>query len=155
MQELYQLVDLLQTRHLHVCTAESCTAGLLSSKLGSISGASSYLLGGVVAYQDKLKASLLGVSQTLLEEYTAVSAEVAIAMAQGGQELFGADICISTTGYAGPSAPQDLLGLVWIGIALPDRQVFAHQLNLFGERSMVVQQAIPIALSLVVQHLAI
>lgn len=154
MQELLALVEKLRVERLTISTAESCTAGLLSFRLSSLAGASTYLQGGVVAYQDVLKASVLGVSTSSLAEYSAVSKQVAVEMAQGGQRIFCSDICVSTTGYAGPTAPEGMLGVVWVGIALPHGEVYAHELKLPGDRSSIVEQAVQEALGLVLRYLS-
>lgn len=154
MQKVLDLVEKLRERGLTIATAESCTAGLLSAELACVSGASSYLNGAVVAYQDSLKVSILGVLQSTLDKHTAVSREVALEMAQGGRELFDSDICISTTGYAGPTAPEGMLGVVWVGLALRGSEAFAYRLRLSGGRTEIAAQAVREALLLVRKHLS-
>ena len=83
---LTSLTELLLQRGLHIATAESCTLGGVASALGSHSGASAYLQGGIIAYQSDLKTSLLGVPPELIETYHVVSEEVACAMALGAME---------------------------------------------------------------------
>ncbi len=82
--------------------AESCTAGLVAAKLVEAPGASSVVRGGIVAYDNAVKADVLGVPQELLDAHGAVSAEVAAAMAEGAVRALGADCGVAVTGVAGP-----------------------------------------------------
>jgi len=111
---------LLRERGLTVCTAESCTGGLIAKHLTDTAGSSDYFLGGVVSYSNRLKTELLGVDETLLTEHGAVSEPVAAAMARGAQESLGADCAIAVTGIAGPGGgtPEKPVGLVYIGTSL-------------------------------------
>ena len=85
-----------------LAVAESCTAGILATRITDIPGSSDYFLGGVVSYSDQAKTEMLGVDAGLIEEKGAVSPEVARAMAQGAMDRFGADVAIGITGVAGP-----------------------------------------------------
>jgi nicotinamide-nucleotide amidase len=117
-------------------TAESLTAGSLSSAITSIPGSSDVFLGGITAYQSSIKSSHLGVSEELITKHTVFSEEVAIAMAQGALKSFGSTWAISTTGVAGPG-PSDgvAAGTVWVAIEGPVTQ--AIELSLSGERDSV------------------
>ena len=97
----------LLARGTTVATAESVTAGLVAHRLGSVPGASGTLLGGVVTYTDAVKTKELGVDAALIDAHTAVSPEVAAAMATGARARFGATYALSTTGYAGPGPAPD------------------------------------------------
>jgi nicotinamide-nucleotide amidase len=103
---------------LTVATAESLTAGMVAATLANTPGASGMLQGGVVAYQNSVKAGVLGVPEELLAEVGSVDGQVAEAMADGARRACGADLGISTTGVAGPE-PHDgkAVGTVFIGIA--------------------------------------
>lgn len=110
----------LKELHRTLATAESCTGGLIAHRITNVAGASDYFLGGVVAYSDKVKASLLRVSQDDLKEYGAVSEPVARQMAQGVRARFRADYGIGVTGVAGPGGgtAEKPVGLVYIAVAM-------------------------------------
>ena len=102
-----------------VSTAESCTAGLVSSTIADIPGASGVLRGGAVTYVDEIKHAVLGVSLDTLERFTAVSAPCALEMAEGARKVFGSSLAVSTTGFAGPGGgtEEDPVGTVYFGLA--------------------------------------
>lgn len=99
-------------RELLLATAESCTGGLLSSLLTDVEGASHAFDRGFIAYSERAKSELLGVSGALIAREGAVSEAVARAMAEGAIARSGADIALAVTGFAGPAAPGDEAGLV-------------------------------------------
>ena len=99
------VAGLLAGRRLGV--AESCSAGLLAARITDVPGSSEYFAGGVVSYSNEAKRNLLGVDQGLLDEFGAVSAEVAEAMAIGALERFDADVAVAITGIAGPGGGSD------------------------------------------------
>lgn len=101
MNELKDL--LLQPPRLTLAVAESITCGRLQSRIGAISGASDFFLGGITAYALAQKARHLGVDRARAEPVAAVSAEVAEQMARGACALFGSDLALATTGYAEPA----------------------------------------------------
>ncbi len=105
-------------RGLTVATAESLTAGMVAAVLADTPGASGMLQGGVVSYQNSVKADVLGVPRDLLDSVGAVDGQVAEAMAEGARRVCGADIGVSTTGVAGPEphGGKDV-GSVYIGVA--------------------------------------
>ena len=108
---------MLTERGLTIAVAESCTGGHVAHQITNVSGSSSYLVGGVVAYSNEIKTTFLGVDEEMLDREGAVSKEVASQMASGVRERLGADIGISTTGIAGPTGgtPDKPVGTVWIG----------------------------------------
>ena len=102
-----------------VATAESCTGGLIAERITDVPGSSAYFLGGVVAYSNEVKASLLGVSPSLIEREGAVSEAVVRAMAEGARARFGSDFALATSGISGPDGGTAAkpVGLVWIALA--------------------------------------
>ena len=104
--------EILISRKLTISTTESCTGGLLSSKLTDVSGSSTYITLKLVTYANDAKQKMLNV---VLDEEGAVSESCAYQMAKGLQELTGSDICVSTTGIAGPTGgtPQKPVGLMY------------------------------------------
>ena len=106
-------------KKLSIGTVESCTAGMLASQISSIPGASAYYEGALLTYSYKIKTSLAKVPAELIQKEGAVSEPVAIQMAENGREILGTDICISTTGIAGPGGGTETkpVGMVWIAIA--------------------------------------
>jgi len=105
----------------HIATAESCTGGYIGHLLTNIPGSSAYYKGGVVTYSNEAKAKLLGVQQSTLDTFGAVSEQTALEMAQGVRLLLNTDLGISVTGIAGPGGetPGKPVGLTWIGISSP------------------------------------
>ncbi|MFI3265939.1 MAG: competence/damage-inducible protein A [Rikenellaceae bacterium] len=102
-----------------LAVAESCTGGYLASRFTSMSGASAYFKGGVVAYSNDIKSSVLGVSAEDIERYGAVSEQVALQMADGVRKLCGASYALATTGIAGPEGgtAEKPVGTVWIALS--------------------------------------
>lgn len=105
-----------------VCTAESCTGGLIAKLLTDVPGSSRYFVGGAITYSNALKERVLGVSPDLLERRGAVSEPVAGAMAAGALRAFGATYALSATGIAGPDGGTDEkpVGLVYVALAAAD-----------------------------------
>ena len=113
------LVKELADKGLTLACAESCTGGLIAKRITDVAGSSAVFLGSAVTYTNEIKQAILGVKRETLEQYTAVSEPVAAEMAENVRKRFGADIGISTTGYAGPSGgtEKDPVGTVYIGIS--------------------------------------
>lgn len=103
---------------LTIATAESCTGGLLSSRLTDVSGSSEYIKLNFVTYANEAKHEILGVSWDILNTYGAVSEECAQAMAEGLQKATGCDVALCTTGIAGPTGGtiEKPVGLIYIGL---------------------------------------
>ena len=110
----------LRARKARLVVAESCTGGLLGSRITAVPGASDVFIGGVVAYDNVVKSGMLDVPPELLERHGAVSEEVVSAMAQGVQRQFAVDAALAITGIAGPSGgtPEKPVGTVWIAARL-------------------------------------
>jgi nicotinamide-nucleotide amidase len=123
-----RLADQLRRKNVRIVFAESCTAGLVSAALATVPGISAWLCGSAVTYQDETKAGWLGVAPDELEEFTAVSAEVATSMARGVLKMTPkADLAVSVTGHLGPGSPPDSDGVIFIGTAFQGAQWEASQ----------------------------
>lgn len=136
-------INELRDKELKIATAESLTGGLVSSTLISVPGASDVMGYGYTVYSDEAKVKTLGVDQELLDEYTAVSKEVAEDMALKLHELTGADFCIATTGYAGPDG--DDVGQVYIGL-YNDGECKVVSYHLSGDRERIRRRAASLAI---------
>lgn len=112
------IAQILKEHSLIISVAESCTGGLLSSRLTDISGSSEYIKANFITYSNDAKIALLGVTNNTLETYGAVSEQCAREMAEGLYRKTKADIAISTTGIAGPTGdtPDKPIGLMYVGI---------------------------------------
>ncbi len=120
-----------------LAVAESCTGGCLGSMLTEIPGSSSYFLGGIIAYENRVKAELLNVSEEDLERFGAVSDVVAQQMAAGVVKSLGSDWGLSITGIAGPGGGTELkpIGLVYLGLAGPGGEVESFEYRFGSTRS--------------------
>jgi nicotinamide-nucleotide amidase len=144
------VLDACRARGLTLATAESCTGGLVATRLTSVPGSSDVFVGGVVAYSDDVKRRELDVPERVLAEHGAVSAEAAEAMAHGARERLGADVAVAVTGIAGPEGgtAEKPVGLVFVHAVGPDGEE-AHRIELPGDRDMVRGRAAATALHLV------
>ncbi len=117
------VVQLLMNKNFTLATAESCTGGLISGAITSVSGSSTVFGFGVCTYANEAKMKLLGVKSETLETVGAVSEATAMQMAEGVRLLSGADFGVSTTGIAGPDGgtPEKPVGTVWIGFSSVDK----------------------------------
>jgi nicotinamide-nucleotide amidase len=143
------VLDAAREKGLTIGAAESCTGGLVAARLTSMPGSSDVFVGGLVAYDDRLKLDGLDVPAEVLERYGAVSAETAAAMASGARSALGADVGVSVTGVAGPGGgtPQKPVGLVFIHAESPDAS-HGVELRLPGGRDAVRRRAAASALHL-------
>lgn len=145
---------LLRAARLTVATAESCTGGLVSKHLTDVPGSSDYFLGGVTAYDNRVKTEVLGVPAEMLAAHGAVSPEVAVAMAEGACRLLGAACALSTTGVAGPGGGTETkpVGLVHIGCTM-NGVTEVERLHLPGQREHIRERAAFSALDLLRRRL--
>ena len=146
-----QLKHIFTAKGLMLATAESCTGGLLASRITDVSGSSAYFLGGVVSYAYSAKEALLGIDHELLLAEGAVNEPVARQMARSVRDKLSADVAVSITGIAGPDGgtPEKPVGLVWIGLAdaQGDR---AEQYQWKSDRIGNKQQSVDKALQLLI-----
>ncbi|MBQ8351485.1 MAG: CinA family protein [Clostridia bacterium] len=142
-QAASELVDLLRARGLTLSAAESCTGGWFAKSVVDVPGASAVFFGGVVSYVNEVKEKVLSVSREDLAQYTAVSAPVAAAMAEGARRLMGSDLAVSVTGLAGPGGgtPDIPVGRVYLGLAQAGKTETVT-LDLPGDREAVRMAAV-------------
>lgn len=148
------VIGLLKERRQTVATAESVTAGLVAHRLGQVPGASACLLGGIVAYDTRIKTKLLDVPESLIKQHGVISAPVVEAMAVDCRARLGADFGLSTVGLAGPGGgtQEQPVGLVYAGLAW-DGGVVSRTYNWLGTRAEIQSRTAKLALNLLRLHL--
>lgn len=146
------LAELLTSKNFTIATAESCTGGLLASTLTDVDGASAYVKGGVVAYSNAIKISVLHVDAKTLQTFGAVSSQTAREMASNVREIFSSTIGISTTGVAGSSVEGKAVGTVFVAV---DAENFSdvREFHFAGSRTEIKAQAVDAALKLLAEWL--
>lgn len=149
-----QIGTLLADKKMTLSTAESFTGGSIAERVTSVPGASTYFKGSMVCYATEAKVNLLGVPQELIDQYSVVSEEVAIAMANGAKNKFGTDFAIATTGNAGPTKGDSdaEVGTVYIGIGTP-KGTFAHKFVMGKHRDRVVKKSVNKAFELLYKEI--
>ncbi len=138
---------------MRLAIAESCTGGWISHLVTNVPGSSDYLDSAVVCYSNASKTDLLGVPGALLRQRGAVSAETAVAMAEGVRGRRSTDIGLAVTGIAGPGggSPEKPVGLVFFGLASSERAI-ARRRRFGGGRLAIKRQAADVALELVIRE---
>ena len=149
-----ELGNLLKSKKLSLSTAESCTGGGVAAAITSVAGSSEYFMGGIVAYSNDVKDSLLHVSSETLEKYGAVSRETVMEMAAGAMNTLKTDCAIATSGIAGPGGGslEKPVGTIWIAIAYKNEIVTVMQTGDNG-RVKNVQNAKQNAMDLLIEIL--
>jgi len=148
------LHSMLDERGYSLSVAESCTAGLLGAALTSVPGSSKYFKGGIIAYINTVKETLLDVSPATLEEDGAVSDATAEAMARGANRHLDSDVALSITGIAGPAGGTETkpVGLVFFGCVTPD-DVYTQRANFEGDRTIIRKKSVNHSLEMARNHL--
>ena len=141
-------------KYFTIGTVESATGGKVADKITNVAGSSDYFIGSVVSYSNNIKSDMAGVREETLLLHGAVSAEVAREMATGGKKALKVDICVSTTGIAGPggATADKPVGLFYIGLSTASG-VIANRYIFSGKREQIKQKAADIALALVEEYL--
>ena len=149
-----QVGNLLHEHGLKLVLAESCTGGLLGSRITDVPGSSEYFLGSVVAYAYETKVALLGVSWDTLNSKGAVSRETALEMARGIRDSMKADISVAVSGIAGPGGgtPEKPVGTTWIGLVATDGE-WGQLFHFPGDREENKVLAVDAALKLLLDYL--
>jgi competence/damage-inducible protein CinA-like protein len=142
-----QVAEMLRSAGLSLAVAESCTGGLLAGRLTELAGSSDYFLGGVVAYSNSAKSSLVGVEPALIESVGAVSVEVARALADGARARFGAGVGVGITGVAGPGGgtAEKPVGFVCFSVTAADGHL-TRSVQLPGGRSDIRDRSTTVAM---------
>jgi nicotinamide-nucleotide amidase len=150
----FEIGQRLRGRGLTFAAAESCTGGLLLHRLTNAPGSSDYIVGGFVAYANAAKRSLLAVQQGTLDQFGAVSEQVAAEMARGARAVLGTDLAISITGIAGPTGgtPEKPVGLTYIGLSAPDVSL-VRRFVWNGDRVANKEASVQAALQLILDYL--
>lgn len=142
-----KLVSILQENKMIITTVESCTGGMLASKIVNVSGASGVFKEGFITYANSAKETYAGVLRDTLDKYGAVSSEVAMEMASGAARKTGADVAVSVTGIAGPDGgtKEKPVGLVYIGCHIKGETYF-KECRFEGDRLTIRQNSVEAAL---------
>jgi nicotinamide-nucleotide amidase len=142
--------ELLVNNSQTIGTVESCSGGYVAHMLTSIAGSSAYFLGSLLTYAYSAKVSMVDIPQELLNSVGAVSEEVVNLMAKNGKKKLNVDYCISTSGIAGPGGgtPSKPVGLVYIGLALPDGSVEIKRCEFHGSRLQIIERTAYTALNM-------
>lgn len=150
-----KLVMLLKRHHMTISFAESCTGGLVAAGIVDVPGASEVFYGSVVTYDNSIKASLIGVSEDVLNTVGPVSEECAMQMASGVREKIGSDVAISVTGIAGPGGalPGKPVGTVYLGYSDKNGSKYVL-LNLEGDRDTIRKNAVEEVYKLAISEIA-
>ncbi|MDD5312699.1 MAG: nicotinamide-nucleotide amidohydrolase family protein [Dehalococcoidia bacterium] len=141
-------------KFLTIATVESATGGRAADRITNVAGSSDYFQGSVVSYSNDIKENVVGVKEEVLLLFGAVSPETAEEMALGGRKTMKVDICVSTTGIAGPggATPQKPVGLFYLGLSANDTLV-SHKHIFSGSREEIKQKATEKVLHLLKEHL--
>lgn len=150
-----EIGELLTEKNLTVACAESCTGGLLTSRLTDVAGSSAYVKGAVVSYTEEIKMNVLHVQADTLENFGAVSEQTAREMAANVRQILNANIGVSVTGFAGPGGgtPENPVGTVYIGIS-GSNGIKVQKFNLSGTRTEIKEKAVDAALNLIKIYIA-
>tara|TARA_X000001036_G_scaffold295362_1_gene274548 strand:+ start:623 stop:1087 length:465 start_codon:yes stop_codon:yes gene_type:complete len=146
---IISLIEKIKRRNLTIAVAESCTGGKVASTIVSNEGVSNIFLGGVVTYSDNSKVEILKIDKNKIQNYGAVSSEIAKDMSIGVKKLFNSDISISTTGNVGPKLgdKSSSLGKVFIAINF-NNKVIVEEYNFDDDRNANISNAVFHAFSL-------
>ena len=152
--DLNKLVyELLMKSGKSISVAESCTSGIIASKLTLFEGSSSFFKGGVVVYSDTSKHKVLGVSKNLIKEKSSVSKKVAKSMAEKVSEKFNSDFAISSTGFASETKNKECtVGQVYIGLKTP-KSIVVNEFLFSGDRQIIISQVKDKAFEMLIDHI--
>ena len=149
-----QLATVVLEKQLKVCTAESCTGGLIAKSLTDLAGSSDWFECGFVTYSNQSKIEMIDVPESVIKEYGAVSEAVANAMASGALRNSAADLSMAVTGVAGPAggSTDKPVGTVWIAVA-SENQLIAKKYLFGGDREAIRNATMISAIEMMLQLL--
>ncbi len=155
LDQAARALDLAKAKDVRIATAETCTAGLVSSCLTSVPGASKIFERGFVLYHDSAKATGLGVPEAVSKQHGAVSAEVTKGLAEGALSHSGAGATVAVTGYAGPGGGNERnpVGTVYVAAARKGAETLVERHVFTGDRDAVRMQAVGAALAILARSL--
>ncbi len=153
-KDMFLLQDKLRQKNKTLSLAESCTGGLVASKITSISGSSDIFKGSIVTYSNHIKNKCLNVSEASLEKHGAVSKEVVSAMMLGAKDMFEADYVLALSGVAGPNggSKEKPLGMVVIGLFYEDKEII-NDYYFKGDRKSIQEESANTALGILFEVL--
>ena len=136
-----KIISLIKRKKMKLAIVESCTGGMLSSAITSVSGSSKVFNLGLVTYSNQAKTSILKVPQKIIKKYGAVSVQCCMAMVNNLSKISKSKICVSITGIAGPKggSQQKPVGLVYIGIKV-GKKVFVNKCNFQNKGRIFIQK---------------
>ena len=136
-----KIISLIKRKRMHLSIAESCTGGMLSGAITSVSGSSKVFTMGLVTYSNQAKTRLLKVPQKIIKKYGAVSVQCCLAMVNNLSKISNSKICVSITGIAGPKggSKQKPVGLVYIGIRV-GKKVVVNKCNFKNKGRIFIQK---------------
>ena len=154
-KKIIQIINLLKRKKLKISVAESCTGGMLSSAITSVSGASKVFTMGLITYSDQTKMSILKVPKKIIQKHGAVSIQCCLSMVNNLSKISKSKICVSITGIAGPSGGtrQKPVGLVYVGIKRGNKVKIKRFLFKNKGRSSVQRATVKKALELILDVL--
>ena len=145
IKKIIKLIDLLRKRKFKIAIVESCTGGLLSSSITSISGASKVYSMGMITYSNKSKINNLKIKKDIIDTYGAVSPQCCLAMVKNLKKLAD-DVSVSITGIAGPKGgTKKPVGLVYLGI-ITKKNVNIHKLHFKKNRKFIQKNTVRVAI---------
>ena len=142
-KETIKVINLLKRKRLKLAIAESCTGGMLSSTITSVSGASKVFTMGLVSYSNQAKMSILKIPKKIIQKHGAVSIQCCLAMVNNLAKISKSRVCVSITGIAGPSGgtKQKPVGLVYIGIK-NGKKIIVNKNQFENKGRSIIQKAI-------------
>lgn len=150
-----KIAELFRQKRMTLAIAESCTGGLISHRITNIPGSSKFFKGGVVAYSNEMKTSILGVSRKAIRDHGAASSDIAHAMAEGAKRVLKSDIAMAITGIAGPTGGTDKkpVGLAFMAFS-GRKTVRIHKILFKGNRVTTKKRFSDAALKFILENTA-